>query len=141
MDPSPETPLNGHCACGAVQFRITAPLRGARYCHCHRCQHRTGTPMSVNAEVDAAAFDLLAGADRLAFWQPPDGMAKWFCRDCGGHLYSRRDADAPQLYVRLGAIEGDPGVRPQWHQWVSSAASWEPIPDDGLPRYDAGSPG
>jgi hypothetical protein len=140
MEPTPEEPLRGHCACGAVQFEITAPMRDARYCHCHRCQHRTGAAASINAELDAAHYRVLTGEDRLAFWQPPDGHAKWFCRDCGGQLYSRRSVDAPLLYVRLGTIEGDPGVRPQWRQWVSSAAPWEPIPDDGLPRHPESAP-
>jgi hypothetical protein len=42
--------------------------------------------------------------------------------------------------VRLGALDGDPGIRPQWHQYVDYAASWEEIPDDGLPRYPEGKP-
>ena len=38
--------------------------------------------------------------------------------------------------------QGDPGIRPQYRQWVSSAVSWETIPDDGLPRFDGpGGPG
>ena len=37
--------------------------------------------------------------------------------------------------VRLGAFDGDPGVRPRAHQFVAYAAAWEPIPDDGLPRF------
>jgi hypothetical protein len=37
--------------------------------------------------------------------------------------------------VRLGAIDGDPGVRPSVRQFVDYAAVWEEIPDDGLPRY------
>ena len=32
----------------------------------------------------------------------------------------------------------DPGIRPQWRQYVAYAASWEEIPDDGLPRYPGG---
>ena len=35
----------------------------------------------------------------------------------------------------FGAIDGDPGIRPEWHQWVSSAPAWDPMPDDGLPRF------
>ena len=37
--------------------------------------------------------------------------------------------------VRLGTIDGDPGIRPQWHQFTAYTAVWEPLPDDGLPRY------
>ena len=37
-----ETPLTGGCNCGAVRFEVTAPLLGASYCHCRRCQHGAG---------------------------------------------------------------------------------------------------
>jgi len=134
MTASPETPLRGHCACGNVQFEITAPFRSARYCHCHRCQQRTGTSSAANAELDGAHFHLTAGEDRLSSWQPPDGQAKWYCLDCGGQVFSR-PAGGEVVFVRLGTIEGDPGIRPQYRQWVSSAAVWETIPDDGLPRF------
>jgi hypothetical protein len=131
--------LSGHCACGAVQFRVTAPFEGARYCHCHRCQHRTGTSSSANARLPVAAFEVVAGEDLIRAWQPPDGMAKFYCASCGGQLYSYSDGE-DFMFVRLGAIVGDPGVRPQYRQWVSSAATWETIPDDGSPRYDGPAP-
>ncbi len=44
------------------------------------------------------------------------------------------------MSVRLGAFDADPGVRPQWRAYVAYAAPWEPIPDDGLPRYDEAKP-
>ena len=37
--------------------------------------------------------------------------------------------------VRLGSFDEDPGIRPTARQFVAYAAAWEPIPDDGLPRY------
>lgn len=36
--------------------------------------------------------------------------------------------------MRLGAIDGDPGARPSARLFTAYAASWEEIPDDGLPR-------
>jgi hypothetical protein len=39
------------------------------------------------------------------------------------------------LVVRFGAFDGDPGIRPGSRQFVDYAAPWEPIPDDGLPRF------
>jgi hypothetical protein len=37
--------------------------------------------------------------------------------------------------VRLGTVDGDPGIRPEKHQFTGYAAVWEEIPDDGLPRF------
>jgi hypothetical protein len=36
---------------------------------------------------------------------------------------------------RPGEIDGDPGIRPTAHQFTDDAASWEPIPEEGLPRF------
>ena len=35
----------------------------------------------------------------------------------------------------MGALDQDPGIRPGAHQFVSYAAPWYEIPDDGLPRF------
>ena len=37
------TELTGACMCGAVTFAVSRPLVGALYCHCKRCQRRTGS--------------------------------------------------------------------------------------------------
>jgi hypothetical protein len=39
------------------------------------------------------------------------------------------------MSVRMGAFDADPGIRPSYHQFVSYAAAWEALPEDGLPRY------
>ena len=124
----------GRCACGGVRFAVSAPFESARYCHCHNCQRRTGTSSSANARLRAEAFEVLEGAELLRSWQPEAGQAKWYCAGCGGHLFSRPHG-AEHLFVRLGVLEGDPGIRPSYRQWISSAASWEDIPNDGLPRF------
>jgi hypothetical protein len=35
----------------------------------------------------------------------------------------------------MSLFDDDPGVRPSYRQFTAYAAEWEPIPDDGLPRY------
>ena len=42
--------------------------------------------------------------------------------------------------MRLGSFDGDPGVRPGDRQFTDSAAVWERIPDDGLPRHPGARP-
>jgi hypothetical protein len=132
MPPSPDDPLTGRCACGTVTFRVTSPFRTAGYCHCKRCQRRTGALWSYNAQVPADAFEIVTGRGSVRVWEPPDGLPKAFCTTCGGHLYSDGGA---VIGVRLGAVDGDPGIRPTWRQWLESAPEWEPIPDDGVPRH------
>jgi hypothetical protein len=80
----------------------------------------------------------MRGEERLRAWKPADGAEKWFCGDCGSALFSRMPGDPPQIGVRLGALDGDPGVRPNARQYVAYAAPWEPIPDDGLPQFPEG---
>jgi hypothetical protein len=130
-----EPALTGGCGCGAVRFEISEPLVSARYCHCTRCQRRTGTSASASASVVPGSFRVVQGEDRMRAWKPEDGHEKWFCGDCGSALYTVNPHDRSQLGVRLGAVDGDPGVRPSVHQFVAYAAPWEQIPDDGLPRY------
>jgi hypothetical protein len=127
----------GGCLCGGVRFELTEPARAAGYCHCTRCQRRSGTAASAQARIDGRALKLLAGEELVKAWRHPDGgWEKLFCRECGSQLFSRDPEDRTRMSVRLGAFDGDPGVRPAWRAHVASAAPWEPIPDDGLERHD-----
>jgi hypothetical protein len=130
-----ELPLTGGCNCGAVRFEVTARLVGARYCHCRRCQRRTGAAAAPSAHPAPGTFRIVQGQDRLRMWQPERGGEKWFCGDCGSHIYAHNPSHPDAIGIRMGAFDGDPGVRPTVRQFVAYAAPWEPIPEDGLPRY------
>jgi hypothetical protein len=134
-----ELPLTGGCLCGAVRFELDAAPVSASWCHCTRCQRRTGTPASAQARIEPGSLRLLSGEESLRAFEPEDGFAKVFCGDCGAHLWSR-SPDGTVMAVRLGAFDGDPGVRPSFRQFVAYAAPWDPIPDDGLPRYPERKP-
>jgi hypothetical protein len=133
--PSPSSPLHGGCLCGAVRFEITQPFLSAGYCHCTHCQRRTGTGSSANGRVPQDGFVLLQGANELRSYQPSGGVPKLFCGSCGSALFSGDPFTDPEVAVRLGALDGDPGIRPHYRQFVDSAVSWEPIPQDGLTRH------
>jgi hypothetical protein len=127
--------LGGGCMCGGVRFEVTAPLQFAGYCHCTRCQRRTGTAAAVSARIAPGSLRILKGGELIRIYRPPDGFEKVFCSECGSALWSRHRDDPEILSVRLGAFDEDPGIRPSYHQFVAYAAPWEPIPDDGLPRF------
>jgi hypothetical protein len=131
----PELPLTGGCMCGGVRFEVTEPLGTAVYCHCTRCQRRTGTAAAATGMVAPGSFRVTQGEELAKAWAPPDGFAKVFCTACGSALWTQNPANGQIVGVRLGAIDGDPGVRPSIRQFVTYAAAWEEIPDDGLARY------
>jgi hypothetical protein len=133
--PSPESPLQGGCLCGAVRYEVSAPLVAARYCHCTHCQRRTGTASSINCLAPRESFRLLSGSEQLRAYKPPTGVPKLFCVTCGSALFSGEPFSDEQVVIRMGTFDADPGIRPQYRQFVASAVPWEPIPDDGLPRY------
>jgi hypothetical protein len=138
--PSPEHPLGGGCLCGAVRYEVRAPFIASSYCHCTHCQRRTGTGSSANAQVPRASFRLLSGREQLNAYQPPTGIPKLFCATCGSALFSGDPFNEDVVRIRLGTLDGDPAIRPTHRQWVDSAAVWEQIPDDGLPRHGGRAP-
>jgi hypothetical protein len=132
---APALPLTGGCMCGAVRFEVSKPLVGALYCHCKRCQRRIGTAFSVSALTAPGSLEITEGSEQVRSWDPGDGWIKSFCGRCGSQVYTTNPDDPDLISVRLGALDGEPGVRPSAHQFVDYAAVWEPIPDDGLPRF------
>jgi hypothetical protein len=132
-----DLPLTGGCLCGGVRFEVTEPPVSANYCHCTRCQRRTGTGSSAQVHAAPGSVRVVQGEDLLRAYQPQQGWAKLFCSTCGSALFSRPPGESEPRSVRLGAFDGDPGIRPQLRQHVATAAVWEPIPDDGLPRHPA----
>jgi hypothetical protein len=138
--PDPSLPLTGGCGCGAVRFEISEPLGTALYCHCTRCQQRTGAAAGASAWLAPGSFTIIQGEEQLHAWAPGGGFEKIFCEVCGSGVFVRNPETGEGALVRLGVIEGDPGVRPSAHQFAAYAAPWQPIPDDGLPRYDERMP-
>jgi hypothetical protein len=128
--------LTAGCLCGGVRFTVSPAPAVAGYCHCTRCQGRTGAAASAQAFVEAGALTLQRGEDLVTGWRHPDGgMEKCFCRACGAHLFSRHPETKVVRGVRMSAFDRDPGVRPSFRCYVAYAAPWEPIPDDGLERF------
>ena len=101
--------LTGGCGCGAVRFEISEPFASSSYCHCTRCQRRTGTAASANGRAAPGSFRVVAGEEHLRSWAPEGGAEKLFCGLCGSAVFSRTPGDPPLIGVRLGATRLRPG--------------------------------
>ena len=110
----------------------------AGHCHCSRCRKHSGTFGLTQARVPREGFRLVSGEELLRVYRPGDGAVKVFCTACGSSLFGGTWPDGPEISIRMGAFDDDPGFKPQFHTWVDSRASWDELPDDGLPRFPKG---
>jgi hypothetical protein len=123
-----------------VRYEVDEPLVSAGYCHCTRCQRRTGSAAACSARIAPGSVRIVQGEELIRCWEPDDGFAKCFCSVCGGALWSRHPTDHERIGIRMGTFDSDPGIRPSVRTYTAYAVAWEPIPDDGLPRHPEAAP-
>ncbi len=131
--------ITGGCLCGVVRFEVRGPFLRAGHCHCSRCRRHSGTAVCTQGRVRQEDFRLLAGAEAVRAFRPEDGAVKAFCQHCGSSLFGGTWPEGPEVSIRLGAIDGDPGIRPEVHTFVDSRAPWDEI-TDGLPQHPEQKP-
>ncbi len=96
--------------------------------------------MCTQGRVRSEDFRLISGAELVRAYTPEGGGAvKAFCSVCGSSLFGGTWPDGPEVSIRLGSVDGDPGIRPQLHTFVDSKAVWDEILDD-LPQYPGPKP-
>ena len=125
------SPITGRCMCGAVEVSAAEPFVGALYCHCTRCQRRSGTTRSMTALCPAGAFSVTAGEEKVRIWDPADGWLKAFCADCGSHTH-----DQPGRPQARGDPSGLPGRRPR-HPPLGAPVRGLRLPARAAPRRRA----
>jgi len=81
--------MRGGCLCGGVRFELTEPAPEAGYCHCTRCQRRTGTGSSAQARIDGRTLRVVQREELVRVWRHREGgFAKCICGACGAQLFS-----------------------------------------------------
>jgi hypothetical protein len=133
-------PLTGGCLCAEVRFVVTAQPHGLVYCHCKRCQRRTGTAFAAGAIVQPRSVAVTEGREHIRTYEPESGFQKQFCGRCGSQLFTVDPADGFVWAVRFGTLDDPPALPVLGHQFVAYAAPWHPLPDDGAPCFDERMP-
>jgi hypothetical protein len=133
--------VRGGCLCGGVRYEVQLPFSDANYCHCSRCRKHSGAEASVQVRVPREQFTLVSGEELISRYEPEDGAVRAFCSVCGSSLFGRRWPEGDEIAIRLGTLDDDPEIRPEFRTFVDSRAPWAELPDDGLPHYSEGHPG
>jgi hypothetical protein len=128
----------GSCLCGELAYALEAPFLEAHHCHCGFCRKDHGTPYATYGAAPESGLRWLRGREGASRYESSPGFERWFCPRCGSTVPGT--AFAGMLFVPLGNLDGDPGVRPGMHIFTASKAPWWEIRDD-LPQHAAFPPG
>lgn len=130
---------SGRCLCGAVRYELRGPLREILVCHCVECRRWHGnTGVYTSAERDQLE---LLDSSPLRWIDSPESDSharRGFCGDCGSSLFWEAPGDTG-ISIAAGTLDGETGLRPVGHIYVSQAGGYYDLPDDGLPRWPRGS--
>ncbi len=123
----------GSCLCGAVQFEADS-FASMTHCHCSLCRRHHGAMFATFMSAPRDGFRWISGEDEIVTWRSSQRGLRPFCRRCGSALPTFLPDWPDVVIVPAGGVEGDPGIRPEYHEFAASAPDWFPI-TDALPRY------
>jgi len=123
----------GRCACGAVSYETSGPLRPVSYCHCESCRRQSGHFVAATSvPLDAITIN---GAENLADWHASPEAVRQFCKICGSQLFWRRSGGST-VSIMVGSMDQPTGLAPAMHIFVAEKGDYYGL-DDGLPQHAA----
>ena len=128
-------PITGSCLCKGIQYAITTPLTQVGNCHCSMFRKASGAAFLTIANIKAKDLRWTGGENLIARYESSPGGERLFCGKCGSTLGGRPvDPKATELWIVLGTLDDDPGVKPSSHHYVGSKAPWYELADQ-LPQF------
>lgn len=117
--------LTGSCFCGAIRYRAEAPKTLHYLCHCTHCQRYSGS--AHHAAIVVAANDLkVEGTPKVYTTKADSGrdIARHFCGDCGGHLFTSPWPEATRFSIKAGTLDDRSLFKPTDQIWDQSRPDW-----------------
>lgn len=129
-----DTTYEGSCFCGKVRYRITEALKEMSHCHCTDCRKSHAAAFATYIDVPRSGFVFLKGEDQLQTYKAPSGTKRSFCRTCGSIVICFGDGEPGFLEISASTLDTPTGLKPSYHGYVRSKASWYDI-QDKVPQY------
>ena len=115
--------IMGSCLCGSIVFELDpAGVVLTTQCFCENCRKVAGGESGVYLQVKPQSFRWLVGDDHVATYESSPGNKRGFCKTCGCVAPVHTSYGA--VRVPGGALDADPGVKPDIRLYASSRASW-----------------
>lgn len=130
--------ISGSCLCQAVKYQLdNAEFLPIAHCHCPNCRKTHGAAFGTYVPVKQADFCWLQGEEQVSRFESSANTYRCFCSRCGSPLLAF-DNDELRC-VTLGTVDGDPGLRPEYHMHVVDKVPWYEV-TDSLPQFELRSP-
>ncbi|WP_096786494.1 GFA family protein [Rhodobacter sp. CZR27] len=132
--------MEGRCTCGEIRYRLTEAPLFVHCCHCTWCQRETGSAFALNAMIETAHVELLAGTPEGVVIPSASGKGQEIlrCPRCRVAVWSHyAGAGRAVAFVRVGTLD-DPGrCPPDIHIFTSTRLPWVTLDErvPVLPEY------
>jgi hypothetical protein len=123
----------GHCACGAVRFKIRGALRDILYCHCTQCRRQTGHFLASTAAEDVNIE--IEGSEHLSWFQSSPEAKRGFCSICGSGLFWKNTSKS-YTSILAGAFDEPNDLTAKAHIYVAHKGGYYEI-NDGLKQHES----
>ncbi len=130
--------LAGGCACGALRYRLASQPMFVHCCHCKDCQRQTGSAFVLNALIETARVERLAGETRGLPVPTDSGRPHEIhrCPICQTAVWSHYGGRPALSFVRVGTLDEPSALPPDVHIYVRSKLPWITLPSD-VPAFPA----
>lgn len=130
--------IRGSCLCGGVTFEIDRAVGPAEFCHCSRCRKVSGSNALLAVGVRTEDYRFLSGRELVKTYDAPilhgpPPYQSCFCSNCGSPV-PVPEPEGDWFEIPAGALDDDPGIKPDKHIFVELMPAWDRI-TDGLPGY------
>jgi hypothetical protein len=125
-------PSLGHCRCGRVEFRISAPPILTMACHCTGCQRMSASAYSLSAAIPTRGFEVTRGEPVQGGLRDPE-LRHFFCPSCMSWMFTRPPEIVTRFLpdfvnVRATMLEDASWFLPFMETWTTARLPWVTTP-------------
>ena len=115
--------IDGSCLCGDVAFEIDeSGILMSNNCFCANCRKVSGAGYGTFLQLKPSCFRWKSDPSKVSTYESSPGNHRAFCARCGSR--APQHGRLPVVTVPAGALDADPGVRPEVAFYAASTAPW-----------------
>jgi hypothetical protein len=120
-----QLPSLGHCRCGDVVFRISAPPLLTMACHCKGCQRMSSSAYSLSAAIPTPGFEITRGEPVIGGLRNPE-LKHFFCSNCMTWMFTRFQPEF--VNIRATLLEDTSWFSPFMETYTKAKLPWVTTP-------------